>query len=46
LLQNKIASWWIPDQVVIVDAIPLTATGKVSKMVLRAQVSSVTQAKL
>ena len=32
---GKIARWWIPDDVVFVDAIPLGATGKVLKNKLR-----------
>ena len=34
-MQGKIAKWWIPDDVVFVDEIPHTATGKIQKMVLR-----------
>jgi uncharacterized integral membrane protein (TIGR00698 family) len=33
--EGKVAKWWIPDDVVFVDAIPLGATGKVQKNVLR-----------
>jgi acyl-CoA synthetase (AMP-forming)/AMP-acid ligase II len=36
-LDGKIAKWWIPDDVVCVDAIPHTATGKISKLQLRVQ---------
>ncbi len=32
---GKIASWQIPDRVVFVDALPLSATGKVMKRILR-----------
>jgi acyl-CoA synthetase (AMP-forming)/AMP-acid ligase II len=35
--EGRIAKWWTPDDVVFVDAIPLGATGKVLKNVLRAQ---------
>jgi fatty-acyl-CoA synthase len=35
--QGKIAKWWIPDDVVFVNEIPHTATGKISKMALRAR---------
>ncbi len=35
--QGKIAKWWIPDDVVFVDEIPHTATGKISKLTLRAR---------
>ena len=34
-LEGKIASWWMPDDVAFVDAIPHTATGKVQKRTLR-----------
>ena len=34
-LQGKIAKWWMPDDVVIVDDIPHTATGKIQKITLR-----------
>ena len=36
-LEGKIAKWWMPDDVVFVDEIPHTATGKIQKMELRAQ---------
>ena len=34
-LEGKIAKWWTPDDVVFVDEIPLGATGKIDKKVLR-----------
>jgi 3-(methylthio)propionyl---CoA ligase len=34
-LEGKIAKWWMPDDVVFVDEIPHTATGKIQKLVLR-----------
>ena len=34
-LEGKIASWWIPEAVEIVDEIPHTATGKIQKVALR-----------
>ncbi|HET9718349.1 MAG TPA: 3-(methylthio)propionyl-CoA ligase [Pseudolabrys sp.] len=34
-LQGKIAKWWMPDDVVFVDEIPHTATGKIQKLALR-----------
>ncbi len=34
-LQGKIAKWWMPDDVVEVDEIPLGATGKIDKKLLR-----------
>jgi 3-(methylthio)propionyl---CoA ligase len=36
-MQGKIAKWWMPDDVVFVDEIPHTATGKIQKMTLRDQ---------
>ena len=36
-LEGKIAKWWIPDDVVFVDEIPHTATGKIKKVELRKQ---------
>lgn len=34
-LDGKIAKWWMPDDVLFVDDIPLGATGKIDKKVLR-----------
>ena len=36
-LKGKIAKWWTPDDVVFVDDIPLGATGKIDKKILREQ---------
>jgi fatty-acyl-CoA synthase len=36
-MQGKIAKWWMPDDVVFVDEIPHTATGKIQKITLRDQ---------
>jgi 3-(methylthio)propionyl---CoA ligase len=33
--EGTVASWWVPDAVVILDELPHTATGKLQKMVLR-----------
>ena len=35
--QGKVAKWSVPDDVVFVDELPHTATGKLSKMTLRTQ---------
>jgi acyl-CoA synthetase (AMP-forming)/AMP-acid ligase II len=35
-LRGKVASWWMPDGVVQVEAMPLAATGKIDKNRLRA----------
>jgi len=37
LLAERVAKWQLPDDVVFVDELPLTATGKVSKLTLRKQ---------
>ena len=34
-MAGKIAKWWMPDDVVFVDEIPHTATGKIQKIALR-----------
>ncbi len=39
-LEGRIAKWWMPDDVVFVDEIPHTATGKISKMELRERFKS------
>jgi acyl-CoA synthetase (AMP-forming)/AMP-acid ligase II len=36
-LSDKVAKWWLPDDVVFVDELPHTATGKVLKTRLREQ---------
>ena len=38
-MEGKIAKWWMPDDVVFVEEIPHTATGKIQKMELREQFS-------
>ncbi len=34
-LADKVAKWWLPDEVVFVDELPHTATGKILKRALR-----------
>jgi fatty-acyl-CoA synthase len=34
-MSGKVAKWWLPDDVVFVDEIPHTATGKIQKTALR-----------
>ena len=34
---GKVAKWWMPDDVVFVNDLPHTATGKLQKLKLRAQ---------
>jgi len=36
-MDGKIAKWWMPDDIVFVDGIPHTATGKLLKTALRDQ---------
>lgn len=36
-LVDKVAKWWLPDEVVFVDALPHTATGKLLKIEVRAK---------
>ena len=35
-LKGQVADWWIPERIVRVEAMPLAATGKINKTVLRA----------
>ena len=39
-MKGKIADWWLPDDVVFVDEIPHTATGKIQKTTLREQMKA------
>ena len=34
-MRGQVAKWWLPDDVVFVDEIPHTATGKIQKTALR-----------
>ncbi len=36
-LRPQVAKWWLPDEVVFIDAVPKTSVGKFDKKVLRAQ---------
>ena len=36
-LKDRVVKWWLPDDVVFVDEIPHTATGKIHKLTLREQ---------
>jgi acyl-CoA synthetase (AMP-forming)/AMP-acid ligase II len=36
-LKERIAKWWLPDEVHFVDAMPITGTGKIQKAELRKQ---------
>ena len=37
---GKVAKWWIPNDVVLVESLPHTATGKISKLELRRQLAT------
>jgi fatty-acyl-CoA synthase len=37
VLRGRVANWWMPDEVIVVEDLPHTATGKVSKLKLRQQ---------
>ncbi|MEH6581196.1 MAG: long-chain-fatty-acid--CoA ligase [Halioglobus sp.] len=39
-LEGKVAKWWLPDDIVTTDTLPLGATGKVQKNELREQFKS------
>jgi fatty-acyl-CoA synthase len=34
-LQSKVAKWWIPDEILFVESLPVGGTGKVQKNILR-----------
>ena len=36
-LEDRVAKWWLPDELVVVDEIPKTSVGKLDKKVLRTQ---------
>ena len=36
-LSTKVAKWWLPDEVIFVDSLPHTGTGKILKTALRAE---------
>ncbi|HBK47180.1 MAG TPA: AMP-dependent synthetase [Xanthomonadaceae bacterium] len=36
-LRGRVASWWLPDEVIRLERMPLAATGKIDKMRLRAE---------
>ncbi|CAG2150601.1 3-methylmercaptopropionyl-CoA ligase [Cupriavidus yeoncheonensis] len=44
-LGNKVARWWLPDEVIFVDSLPMGATGKVQKMDLRRKYADVLMSK-
>jgi len=42
-LRDKVAEWWLPDEVRLVDEIPKTSVGKFDKKVLRARAAPLTK---
>jgi fatty-acyl-CoA synthase len=36
-LKERVAKWWLPDEIVFVDSMPITGTGKIQKAELRKQ---------
>jgi fatty-acyl-CoA synthase len=36
-LRQRVATWWLPDKIVFIDAVPKTGTGKFDKKVVRDQ---------
>jgi fatty-acyl-CoA synthase len=36
-LRPRVAKWWLPDDVIFIDAVPKTGVGKFDKKVLRKQ---------
>ena len=41
-MDGKVASWWMPDDVIYMDELPHTATGKIQKVALRKQLADYT----
>ncbi len=41
-LTPRVAKWWLPDEVLFIDAVPKTSVGKFDKKVLRSQFAGVT----
>jgi fatty-acyl-CoA synthase len=42
-LQDKIARWWMPDEVRFVEDLPIGATGKIDKKLIRTRIAAETQ---
>ena len=40
-LKGKVADWWLPDRIIMIDEIPKTGTGKFDKKVVRDEYSGV-----
>ncbi len=41
-LKSRVAKWWLPDEVIFIDAVPKTSVGKFDKKVLRNQFAGIT----
>jgi len=41
-LRDKVAKWWLPDEVRFIDEVPKTSVGKFDKKVLRASAVPIT----
>ena len=39
-LRGKVPDWWLPERIVVVDEMPLAATGKIDKKALRATLAA------
>jgi fatty-acyl-CoA synthase len=39
MIQDEYPKWWVPDDVLFIDEVPKTATGKFDKKVLRDEYS-------
>jgi hypothetical protein len=37
VLRGKVPDWWLPDRIVLLETMPLAATGKIDKQRLRAE---------
>jgi acyl-CoA synthetase (AMP-forming)/AMP-acid ligase II len=37
MIAGKVAKWWLPDDVLMLEELPHTATGKLNKLALRAR---------
>jgi len=36
-LRPRVAKWWLPDEIIFIDAVPKTSVGKFNKRALREQ---------
>jgi len=43
LMARTLAKWQLPDRIIVRDALPMTATGKISKKDLRAEIAGATE---